>query len=250
MDKALGHDGPGGAEDCISGRANAKTGGESLSALTNSTTRRGLFRAGAGLAAAVSGITPGRAAPAAAADAIKVPNRPNIIVLMTDQERHHMHWPQGWAEKNLPGLQRLKRHGLYFNRAYTAASQCSPSRAVMTTGRFAPVNRVTRTFLWPGLVHQNRQPNIASLLRDKAGYEVVCRKANGTWATPSTPHRGTAARIGGKPTSPRLRRITAGRSGTRPMRATQSCRCSPTSSGHSTGSRPWAVPIPTMTVAM
>jgi len=35
----------------------------------------------------------------------------------------------------------------------------------MTTGRFAPVNRVTQTFLWPGLVHQNRQPNIASLLR-------------------------------------------------------------------------------------
>ena len=48
----------------------------------------------------------------------------------------------------------------------------------MTTGRFAPVNRVTRTFLWPGLVHQNRQPNIASLLRDKAGYEVVWK---GTW---------------------------------------------------------------------
>ena len=179
MDKALGHDGPRGAEDRASGADNAKTGGESLSALISSTTRRGLFRAGAGLAAAaVSGIPPGLAAPAVAADAIKVPNRPNIIVLMTDQERHHMHWPPGWAEKNLPGLQRLKRHGLYFNRAYTAASQCSPSRAVMTTGRFAPVNRVTRTFLWPGLVHQNRQPNIASLLMDKAGYEVVWK---GKW---------------------------------------------------------------------
>lgn len=102
-----------------------------------------------------------------------MPNQPNIIVLTTDQERHHMHWPPGWAEKNLPGLQRLKRNGLYFSRAYTAVTQCSPSRALMMTGRFAPVNRVTRTFLWPGLVHQNRQPNIASLLRDKAGYEVV-----------------------------------------------------------------------------
>jgi choline-sulfatase len=139
MDKALGHNGPRGAEDRASGADNAKTGGESLSALTSSTTRRGLFRAGAGLAAAaVSGIPPGLAAPAVAADAIKVPNQPNIIVLMTDQERHHMHWPQGWAEKNLPGLQRLKRHGLYFNRAYTAVTQCSPSRGLMMTGRFAP----------------------------------------------------------------------------------------------------------------
>ena len=48
----------------------------------------------------------------------------------------------------------------------------------MVTGRFAPVNRVTQTFLWPGLPHQDRQPNIASLLREKAGYEVVWK---GKW---------------------------------------------------------------------
>ena len=41
-----------------------------------------------------------------------------------------------------------------------------------------PVNRVTRTFLWPGLAEQNRQPNIASLLKHKAGYEVVWK---GKW---------------------------------------------------------------------
>ena len=89
-----------------------------------------------------------------------------------------MHWPQRWAEKNLPSLQRLKRNGLYFNRAYTAACQCSPSRAVMLTSRFAPINRVTRTFLWPGLQHKDRQPNIASLLKNKAGYEVIWK---GKW---------------------------------------------------------------------
>ena len=82
------------------------------------------------------------------------------------------------GREELAGLQRLKRHGLYFNRAYTAATQCSPSRALMMTGRFAPINRVTRTFLWPGLVHQNRQPNIAALLKEKAGYEVVWK---GKW---------------------------------------------------------------------
>jgi choline-sulfatase len=191
-DKALGRDGPRGDEDRAGSADNAKTGGESLSVLTSSTTRRGLFRAGAGLAAAaVIGISPGLAAPAVAGDAIKVPNRPNVIVLMTDQERHHMHWPPGWAEKNLPGLQRLKRHGLYFNRAYTAVTQCSPSRALMMTGRFAPVNRVTQTFLWPGLVHQNRQPNIASLLRDKAGYEVVWKgKWHLSWASNAAPGNG------------------------------------------------------------
>src|SRR5258708_30410644 len=97
---------------------------------------------------------------------------------MSDQERHHRHWPTGWAEKTLPGLQGMKRTGCCFNRAYTAVCQCSPSRALMTTGRFSPVNRVTQTLLWPGVVHQSRQPNIASLLKEKAGYEVVWK---GKW---------------------------------------------------------------------
>ena len=148
--------------------------------LSSSISRRRLLQLGAGMgiAAALSPMPRSSIARASASDAADVPKLPNIVVLMTDQERHHMHWPSGWAEKNLPGLQRLKRHGLYFNRAYTAVTQCSPSRALMMTGRFAPINRVTRTFLWPGLVHQNRQPNIASLLKEKAGYEVVWK---GKW---------------------------------------------------------------------
>ena len=159
------------------GQVEPKPSGHDVAAAAGSTTRRDLLKAGAGLAAAISAGAPPLAAPAVAQSAINLPRAPNIIVLMTDQERHHMHWPQGWAEANLPGLQRLKRNGLYFNRAYTAATQCSPSRAVMNTGRFAPVNRVTQTFLWPGLVHQDQQPNIASLLK-KAGYEVVWK---GKW---------------------------------------------------------------------
>jgi choline-sulfatase len=147
---------------------------------TSRISRRRLLQIGAkaGVAAALAPLPRAFTGRAFASEAASVPKAPNIIVLMTDQERHHMHWPAGWAEKNLPALQRLKRNGLYFNRAYTAACQCSPSRALMMTGRFAPVNRVTRTFLWPGLVHKNRQPNVASLLRQKAGYEVVWK---GKW---------------------------------------------------------------------
>jgi choline-sulfatase len=150
--------------------------------------RRDLFKLGIGLATAVSAAPAGigaaladehtTAARAPGRDTGKLPKAPNIVVIMTDQERHHMHWPQGWAEKHLASLQRLKRNGLYFNRAYTAASQCSPSRAVMMSGRFAPINRVTRTFLWPGLQHKDRLPNIASLLKEKAGYEVIWK---GKW---------------------------------------------------------------------
>ena len=151
--------------------------------------RRTLLKLGAGMSAALAAGSAGVAGAFAddstqiasrpvAGRSIRLPRRPNIIVIMTDQERHHMHWPQGWAEKNLPSLQRLKRNGLYFNRAYTAACQCSPSRAVMLTSRFAPINRVTRTFLWPGLQHKDRQPNIASVLKDRTGYDVIWK---GKW---------------------------------------------------------------------
>ena len=151
--------------------------------------RRQLLRMGTGVAAAIyagshsAGVlaagTPGpTATPPIPSESPKLPKAPNIIVLMTDQERHHMHWPPGWTEKNLPSLQRLKRNGLYFKRAYTAATQCSPSRALMLSGRFAPTNRVTQTFIWPGLPHKNRLANIGSLLRERAGYEVVWK---GKW---------------------------------------------------------------------
>jgi choline-sulfatase len=167
----------GGSNDGQEGIGDGRIGSSGASSTTTSTTRRNVLRIGAGLAA-VSGLPSGLGSPAIAQLTLNVPKAPNIIVLMTDQERYHRHWPDGWAEKNLPSLQRLKRNGLYFQRAYTAACQCSPSRALMQTGRFAPVNRVTQTFLWPGLVHKDRQPNIASLLKEKAGYEVVWK---GKW---------------------------------------------------------------------
>jgi choline-sulfatase len=177
MKKTTPIDKPAASKSATSSTNAAQLGDASASPLATAPTRRSLLQFGAGLAA-FSGVGRGLAAPAVAAEAIRLPRAPNIIVLMTDQERHHVHWPEGWAEKNLPSLQRLKRRGLYFKRAYTAACQCSPARGLMVTGRFAPVNRVRQTFLWPGLPHQDRQPNIASLLKDKAGYEVVWK---GKW---------------------------------------------------------------------
>ena len=181
-------------EDDLSSAPDAASSNSAQAAsLLTGLSRRRVLQLGAvaGIAAALSPLPRLADSRAFASAESNIPRAPNIVVLMTDQERHHMHWPAGWAEKNLPGLQRLKRHGLYFNRAYTAVTQCSPSRALMMTGRFAPTNRVTRTFLWPGLVHKNRQPNIASLLSEKAGYEVVWKgKWHLSYASNAAPGNG------------------------------------------------------------
>lgn len=59
----------------------------------------------------------------------KLPERPNLVLIMTDQERATQHFPPGWERENLRNLTRLKQHGLTFNRAFTNACMCSPSRS-------------------------------------------------------------------------------------------------------------------------
>ncbi|MCP4700427.1 MAG: sulfatase-like hydrolase/transferase [Gammaproteobacteria bacterium] len=60
--------------------------------------------------------------------------RPNILIIMTDQQRSIQHFPEGWAEENLPGLNWLKNNGISFTNAFISTSPSSPSRGVLFTG--------------------------------------------------------------------------------------------------------------------
>jgi len=108
--------------------------------------------------------------------------RPNIIVLLTDQERHPMHWPDGWVEAHLPSQNRLMKHGLSFERAYTAACMCSPSRAAILTSQYSPVNQVALTLSdaspSPVLPSKEVLTNLAALIQENTDYEVVWK---GKW---------------------------------------------------------------------
>jgi choline-sulfatase len=104
--------------------------------------------------------------------------RPNFLVLLTDQERWPMHWPQGFAEQYLTSWDRLKNHGLTFNRAYCPSTQCSPSRACLMTGQYSNINQVPTLDFPGGLPAKSVLPNIGSWLAEKAGYEVVWK---GKW---------------------------------------------------------------------
>jgi choline-sulfatase len=109
---------------------------------------------------------------------VEILKRPNIIVILTDQERYPMHWPKGWAEKNLKATERLKRNGLSFQRAYTAACECTPSRGVLTTSEHYPVNKVSQTSPLTPLPSDKELIDIGWLLTEKAGYDVVWK---GKW---------------------------------------------------------------------
>lgn len=112
---------------------------------------------------------------------LDLPDKPNFLIIMTDQERAPMHWPDGWARANLPAMQRLKSTGLTFNRAFTNTCQCSSSRATLHTSSYPAEHLVTSTFgpgagRTPQTLRAN-QTNLARVLR-AAGYHVAYK---GKW---------------------------------------------------------------------
>jgi arylsulfatase A-like enzyme len=69
----------------------------------------------------------------------------NVLILCTDQDRGIQHFPPNWAERNLPGLMRLKKHGLTFENAFTNSCMCSPARVTWMTGYFPAQHKVFST---------------------------------------------------------------------------------------------------------
>ncbi len=152
-------------------------------------TRKELLGTGAS-AAAVALLAPGlgaeRALAAAAGKRRDVAGM-NVILFLTDQERAIQHFPPNWLRQNMPGMRRLRRHGLSFERAFTNACMCSPARSTLMSGYFPAQHGVKYTLEedmpypeYPAQVElplPSDLPNLATVMR-AAGYNVVYK---GKW---------------------------------------------------------------------
>jgi arylsulfatase A-like enzyme len=109
--------------------------------------------------------------------------KPNILIIMTDQERNPQYWPEGWADANLPNRKRLADKGLSFNRAFCNTAMCSPSRTTLFTGLYPAQHGVEHTLTKGGSLSQEEPTlqvttqNMARML-ESAGYNVQYR---GKW---------------------------------------------------------------------
>jgi len=93
--------------------------------------------------------------------------RPNILLVVSDQERQRSWLPAGVP---LPWRDRLRAEGLEFTDFFTHSSPCSPSRASLFTGRYLPGHGVVDNVIMPE--HHELDtgvPTLGSLL-DGAGY--------------------------------------------------------------------------------
>src|SRR5512133_3206044 len=61
--------------------------------------------------------------------------RPNILLIITDQQRAGMLSCAGNSYVKTPNLDSLAQNGARFERAYVANPVCSPSRTSLMTGR-------------------------------------------------------------------------------------------------------------------
>jgi choline-sulfatase len=160
-------------------------------------TRKELLRSGAGAAATVflaQGAGVERALAAMSAKGRSVAGM-NVILFITDQERAIQHFPPNWLRKNLPGMRRLRRHGISFEHAFTNACMCSPARSTLMSGYFPAQHGVKYTLeedmpypQYPDQVELPTPPtlpNLATVMRS-AGYNAVykgkwhCSKASTT----------------------------------------------------------------------
>ena len=116
----------------------------------------------------------------AAAPAVPV-DRPNILLLLSDDHGYPLLGAYGSPNVKTPVLDRLASEGMLFNRFFTGAPQCVPSRACLMTGRSAVAARMTR-FTAP---LPRGETTLPELLRAQAGYFTgICGRGwhlDGNW---------------------------------------------------------------------
>ncbi len=95
-----------------------------------------------------------------------VAKRPNIVFIMTDDHAAHAISAYGSRLNKTPNLDRLAKEGMKFENAFVTNSICTPSRAVILTGKYSHLNGV------PVFNHIDSTQPLLSKYMQTAGYHT------------------------------------------------------------------------------
>src|SRR5210317_1591747 len=98
-------------------------------------------------------------------------SKPNILIIVTDQEYAHQPLPAGVTLSN---RNRLHSRGVTFNNHQVTTTVCTPSRSVMWTGQHTPFTRMfdNTNLAWIEDMRGDPEslPTIGHMLRDLGYY--------------------------------------------------------------------------------
>ena len=95
--------------------------------------------------------------------------RPNVLVLMADDQSHGTLSSLGHPHLSTPAIDRIAREGAAFTNAFVTTSLCSPSRVSFLTGQYVRTHGV--------LTNAQPFPKGATTFATElagAGYETAC----------------------------------------------------------------------------
>lgn len=108
--------------------------------------------------------------------------KPNIVIIMTDQQRADFSRAEGFPLDTTPFLDSLGRRGARFHRAYTPMPVCAPARCSMFSGRFPKATRVREN---GGIGNMFGPEDLVDILRQQ-GYSVNIAGKNHSHLTPDS----------------------------------------------------------------
>lgn len=108
-------------------------------------------------------------------------DRPNIVLIMTDQQRADFFASEGFALDTMPFMESLGAQGVRFRRAYTPMPTCAPARASMLTGRFPKATHVREN---SATRHVFRPEDLVETLRAQ-GYSINLSGKNHSYLQPA-----------------------------------------------------------------
>ena len=114
------------------------------------------------------------------------PKQPNIVFIMTDDHAAHAVSSYGSKLIQTPNIDRIGREGMRFTNAFVTNSICTPSRAVILTGKYSHLNGV------PVFNHiDNSQPMISKYLQAAGYYTGMIGKWHLGGNDPKKPNDGS-----------------------------------------------------------
>jgi arylsulfatase A-like enzyme len=98
-----------------------------------------------------------------------MPGRPNVLLVVTDQQRPDLFGAAGRLPIRTPAADRLAREGAMMSRAYAAVPLCTPSRASLISGQYPSRNRTWSN----GVRAPEEMLSLPRLLTERAGYRTA-----------------------------------------------------------------------------